>query len=87
MQDVMQKYCAVFRTEEMLEEGMSKLKNIWDNKSDIRVNDRSLIWNSDLVETLEFENLISQAMVTMASAKNRKESRGAQARDDYPETR
>ena len=85
MQDVMQKYCAVFRTEEMLEEGMSKLKNIWDNKSDIRVNDRSLIWNSDLVETLEFENLISQAMVTMASAKNRKESRGAQARDDYPE--
>ena len=85
MQDIMQKHCAVFRQQDSLQQGISRLQKTWKNKSNIRVNDTSLIWNSDLVETLEFENLISQAMVTIVSAENRKESRGAQARDDYPD--
>ena len=85
MQDIMQKHCAVFREEKMLKNGIASLQKTWANKSHIKVNDTSMIWNSDLVETLEFENLISQAMVTIVSAENRKESRGAQARDDYPD--
>ena len=85
MQHIMQKHCAVFREESILKEGISKLQKTWENKSHIKVNDTSMIWNSDLVETLEFENLISQAMVTIVSAENRTESRGAQARDDYPD--
>ena len=85
MQGIMQKHCAVFREEKMLKDGIASLQKTWANKSHIRVNDTSMIWNSDLVETLEFENLISQAMVTIVSAENRKESRGAQARDDYPD--
>ncbi|MGB1361342.1 MAG: succinate dehydrogenase flavoprotein subunit [Alphaproteobacteria bacterium] len=85
MQDIMQKHCAVFRQEDILQDGIKRLEKTWKNKSGLNVNDKSLIWNSDLVEALEFENLISQAMVTIVAAENRKESRGAQARDDYPD--
>ncbi|HEY7608670.1 MAG TPA: succinate dehydrogenase flavoprotein subunit [Alphaproteobacteria bacterium] len=84
MQKVMQADCAVFRTGKVLKEGAAKLKQVWDAKQDIKVSDRSLIWNSDLAETLEFDNLIYQAMVSIVSAENRQESRGAHAREDFP---
>ncbi len=85
MQDCMQKHAAVFRTESTLSEGANKMKAIFNSFEDLQVNDRGLIWNSDLVEALELDNLRSQAMVTIASALNRKESRGAHARDDFKE--
>jgi succinate dehydrogenase / fumarate reductase, flavoprotein subunit len=81
----MQSNCAVFRTGEVLEEGKGLIHEVWAGSDDIRVTDRSLIWNTDLIETLEYENLIEQAVVTMESALNRTESRGAHAREDYPE--
>ena len=84
MQRVMQNNCAVFRTAEVLEEGATKLDEIRRRGDKIAVSDRSLIWNSDLVETLEYENLIAQAVVTIHSARNRTESRGAHAREDHP---
>ena len=83
MQTTMQSNCAVFRTGEILEEGSKLIHEVWDGVPDIGVSDRSLIWNSDLIETLEFDNLIIQAVVTMDSALERKESRGAHAREDY----
>jgi len=85
MQRVMQENCAVFRTGETLEEGRTRIKEVNDALPDIGVSDRSMIWNTDLVETLEFDNLIAQSMVTMESAANRTESRGAHAREDFPD--
>ncbi len=84
MQRVMQSHCAVFRTGETLNEGKALIHQAWRAGADAHVSDRSLIWNSDLVETLEYDNLIVQAVVTMEGALNRLESRGAHAREDYP---
>ncbi|ADM09038.1 succinate dehydrogenase [Parvularcula bermudensis HTCC2503] len=83
MQKVMQENCAVFRTGDVLKEGQGKIREVQKGINDVSVSDRSLVWNTDLVETLEFDNLIAQAMVTMDSAANREESRGAHAREDF----
>ena len=85
MQRVMQNNAAVFRTGETLDEGCRLIGDVNAAFSDVRVEDRSLVWNSDLVETLELDNLLGQAVVTMFSAANRAESRGAHAREDYPD--
>ena len=85
MQRVMQGHAAVFRTGESLQEGIDKLEQVFASFQDVRVSDRSLIWNTDLIETIELDNLLLQAMGTIKSALNRTESRGAQAREDYPE--
>ncbi len=84
MQKVMQENCAVFRTGEVLEQGHKRIHEVHAGMADIQVSDRSLIWNSDLIETLELDNLMAQAVVTMDSARNRTESRGAHAREDFP---
>ena len=85
MQRVMQNNCAVFRDGPVLEEGCREIEKIWRGSEDIAISDRSLIWNTDLIEALEYDNLISQAAVTVFSAENRKESRGAHAREDFSE--
>ncbi len=85
MQATMQEHAAVFRTEETLAEGVEKINSVFQSFSDVQVSDNSLIWNSDLIETLELQNLLSCAVATMHSANNRKESRGAHAHEDYPD--
>ena len=85
MQRTMQDHAAVFRTEESLRKGIERLEQVFASFADVRVADRGMIWNTDLVETIELENLLLQAMGTIKSAENRTESRGAQAREDYPE--
>ncbi|MGY1409109.1 MULTISPECIES: succinate dehydrogenase flavoprotein subunit [unclassified Luteimonas] len=85
MQRSMQGHAAVFRTQETLAEGVQQVREIRDSFADVRVSDRSLVWNSDLIETLELQNLLGQALVTIVSAENRKESRGAHAREDFPD--
>ena len=83
MQKTMQSKCAVFRTEKTLKEGVDDIRKPFDGMKDLSVKDKSLLFNTDLVETLEFDNLIRQALTTMDSAYSRKESRGAHAREDY----
>ncbi|MCX8501808.1 MAG: succinate dehydrogenase flavoprotein subunit [Alphaproteobacteria bacterium] len=84
LQKQMQTSCAVFRDARLLEAGVTEIDRIADDMADLGIQDRSMIWNSDLVEALELDNLVSQAQATVYSARNRLESRGAHARDDYP---
>ncbi|MEM9289421.1 MAG: succinate dehydrogenase flavoprotein subunit [Pseudomonadota bacterium] len=83
MQKTMQGNCGVFRTDEILQEGKAKIDAVYQSMADLKVSDRSLVWNTDLIETLELDNMVPQAMATMYSAANRKESRGAHMHEDY----
>ncbi len=85
MQKTMQRHCAVFRDSALLSEGVAHMEEVYKSFQDVGIQDRSLIWNTDLVETLELDNLIGQAVVTIKSAENRKESRGAHMHEDFPE--
>jgi succinate dehydrogenase / fumarate reductase, flavoprotein subunit len=85
MQRTMQAHCAVFRTDELMQEGRDKLTSLWAKNDDVKVSDTSLVWNSDLAETLEYDNLLAQSIVSLDSAINREESRGGHAREDFPD--
>jgi succinate dehydrogenase / fumarate reductase, flavoprotein subunit len=85
MQHTMQAHAAVFRTDALMAEGIEKLEKVYAGMTDVGISDRSLIWNTDLVETLELDNLMSQALCTIKSARNRKESRGAHMHEDFPD--
>ena len=85
MQRTMQTHCAVFRTDKLMREGREKLTGLWAKNDDIKINDTSMIWNSDLAESLEYDNLLAQAVVSLDSAINREESRGGHAREDFPD--
>ncbi len=85
MQKTMQNNCAVFRTQDVLEEGRELITKVYNDLQNIGISDRSLIWNTDLIEALELDNMMSQAMVTMAGAEQRAESRGSHAREDFPD--
>ncbi len=85
MQRTMQTHAAVFRNTSSLQEGVAKMQRVWDGLADMSVADRGLIWNSDLMEALELQNLMGNAMTTMVGAEARTESRGAHAHDDYPD--
>ena len=85
MQKTMQNNCAVFRTQDVLEEGRELITKVYNDLTNIGISDRSLIWNTDLIEALELDNMMCQAMVTMVGAEQRTESRGSHAREDFPD--
>ena len=85
MQKIMQANAAVFRTGETMSDGVARLSEVWKSFGDVKVSDRSLVYNTDLCETWELQNLLGNAMVSIKSALNRTESRGAHAREDYPD--
>ena len=85
MQKIMQKFCPVYRNAKMMKEGKDKLKDLLDSQKDIIISDKGMVWNTDLIEALEYQNLLLQSIASINSALNRQESRGAHARKDFPE--